>query len=743
MVYLDTETCGYHGPIITIQYSFDEGPIVIHEVWNEPVMETMSLIERIVADDVCAFNLVFDWFHICQLYTMLRLVKEKRNIPIIEEMASVQREARDGPCLKPRGALDLLLVARKGKYQSTMDRKPIYIRRVPNPIAEPLARELENRIKFRDIYFARRKKKALKWRVKETKDPEFKDLVLEFKASSALKNIVKDALGFKDVLKMEDVEIPKEFYPEEYGYAPTEGNWPEVISKHITHWQCNEKAREYAEKDVFYLKELYKFFGKPEINDTDSILAAMVGAVRWKGYKVDLEKIKELKKAAKGQAPLAPSRVKRFLHKVMDDFDIAIMGDGTDKETLKTITGWTKDDEPPCDNPDCKLPQSSLNLSSECKGSGTRHHPAAKRAYLVLDARAKKKETELYDKLLLAGRLHASFKVIGTLSTRMSGADGLNPQAIKRTKSVRDCFPFCEPPMLLCGGDFDAFEVSIADAVYSDENMTRDLKSGRSIHAVFGTFLFPGKTYEEIMASKGTRSDSMYDISKNCVFTLIYGAEAYTINTKYKIPIEIAEKAVQEFFKTYPGISRGRRIIEDKFQSMIQPGGIGTEVIWKEPDDFVASLFGFKRYFTLENRVTKALFEMARVPPKSLQGFTLKVKRRERVQTASGAVQSALYACAFSIQGANKRAAGNHVVQSSGATITKTVQRAIWDHQPIGISDWVVQPCNVHDEILCPVKEGHEEAVKETVESTIHSLRSVVPLLGMKWKKGMKSWAEK
>ena len=52
------------------------------------------------------------------------------------------------------------------------------------------------------------------------------------------------------------------------------------------------------------------------------------------------------------------------------------------------------------------------------------------------------KEIELYDKLLLAGKFHASFIVIGALSSRMAGADGLNAQGIKHTKEVRQMFPF-------------------------------------------------------------------------------------------------------------------------------------------------------------------------------------------------------------------------------------------------------------------------------------------------------------
>ena len=70
--------------------------------------------------------------------------------------------------------------------------------------------------------------------------------------------------------------------------------------------------------------------------------------------------------------------------------------------------------------------------------AGTR--PAV-RAKEILAVKFAAKEIELYDKLLLAGKFHASFIVIGALSSRMAGADGLNAQGIKHTNEVRQMFP--------------------------------------------------------------------------------------------------------------------------------------------------------------------------------------------------------------------------------------------------------------------------------------------------------------
>ena len=135
---------------------------------------------------------------------------------------------------------------------------------------------------------------------------------------------------------------------------------------------------------------------------------------------------------------------------------------------------------------------------------------------------------------------------------------------------------------------------------------------------------------------------------------------------------------------------------------MRQPAGVGSAVIWQEPAEYVESFLKFRRYFTLENTIAKALFDLARKPPAAWRKTDIKVMRRPgRIQTAGGAISSALYGAAFGIQAANMRAAANHEIQSPGGQITKAVQRRIWDLQPAGVHDLLVSPMNIHDEIMC------------------------------------------
>lgn len=824
MIYLDTETCGLCGPAVILQYAKDNGPIHIHNFWTNTVGDSLNLIKEICEDTVVGFNLAFDWFQLAKMYTMFEKFIETTGdihaVPEdhIEALADLEASARYGSCVKPKSAVDLMLVARRTKYQITMNRGDIKIRRVPTVLAGRLAKHLEEEVIFQNILFARRKDRyAPKWRIYDTKkrvgnqwvnDPSFKDVVLKFKPSVALKALAIDALGVQEdnVLLFKDVEVDHEYRPNEIAYAPfatavkdykfTKKNittkeakrihdkrwfpwrwaWPDVIQKHINHWEYYEPARTYANKDVEYTRGLFEYFGCPASGDDDSVLACMVGAVRWKGYTVDIEGLTKLKEAARAKmrsTPMAPGPVRYYLGQVLDPAEQEVLKDGTGKVILQELASWKNRECPMCS----MLGDGAVDPACDvCTGTNRYTHPVAERAQQVLDARLAKKEIELYDKLILAGRFHASFKVIGTLSSRMSGADGLNAQGIKRDTSVRKNFTFSDPGSDLVGGDFDGFEVVIAEAAYNDPDLRAALvkkalcpgclgkrekknkktgnmetckdckgegQTGQKIHGLFGMELVEGWTYEQVVQSKGEKFD-VYDLGKRGVFSQIYGGNENTLVKNLGVSLEVARRASIGFAKRFPGVGRAQQKITDMFCSMRQPGGIGTKVEWHTPADYIESLLGFRRYFTLENKVCESLFKLANDTPKEWKklGSRIKVVRRDREQTAGGALASALYSAAFQIQAANMRAAANHVIQSTGAQITKSVQRKVWDAQPQGIGPWKAQPCNVHDEILCVIDPQVKEQVAGIVRDAVESFRPKIPLIKMEWH-SMGTWADK
>ena len=778
MIFYDTETCGLHGLAVLLQWAEDDGPIHLWNIWKEPVGETMDLIEYIMDREVCGFNLAFDHFHLSKIYTIWTML-DRDDIPEenILKIALLEPSARLGPCLKPKAALDLMLYARKGPYQALMSRKAIVIRKIPTTLAMPLQATLEEKITFDDILFARRKDKyAPKWRIKDRQrqgqdDPNFKDLVLKFHPKSGLKILAEHTgVAKKTTLKFGDAGVPKHLMPKEHGWAPFalaigtpddwKFAWPDVIKAHIQFWAHNPRGREYAEDDVTYTRGLYHHWDKPEAGDVDSELACMVGAVRWRGYAVSIPEIKGLRAEAERKSLLAPKDPKRALAWItphLEEIELMALKDRegnytTKRVVLEQIADWegdTKEGHPI---------------------KGYRLHPAAVAARQVLAARFAKKEVELYDKIILAGRFHASFIVIGTLSSRMAGSDGLNPQGIKSDKTVRRCFTLADDGFTLSGGDFDAFEVTIADAVYDDAELRRtistpidcdceiiepDEKTGEmkcivcggkkrfipKIHALFAEQMYPDLSYAMIVRSKGTEHD-MYGHGKAGVFSMIYGGDHSTLVNKQGIEEEVALAAYQGFQRRFKGVAIARAKIYDAFCSMRQPGGIGSRVVWNEPQSYVESMFGFRRYFDLENQICKALFDLAQSPPKEWKDIKIKVRRRDdRIQTAAGAVMSAMFGAAFQIQAANMRAAANHEIQSPGATVTKYTQNEIWKIQPSGIHEWLVVPMNVHDEVMCPNK--CPDKVAQAVNGAVESFKDKIPLIKIEWSNRMKNWAEK
>jgi hypothetical protein len=807
LVTLDTETVGLFGMPVLLQYSIDDGPVLLYDIWREPIKKTLDLIEWICDHDVLGFNIVFDWFHISKVYTTfwkyVQLGGGLYDIPEdhINRMAEVERDAWDGPCVKPRRACDVFLHARKGPYQSLMARKDIKISRVPIDIAPLLVEELRHRIEIDDIYFSRRHN-AEQWTIYDTNVPDFKNVILKFSASSALKVLAEHVLKRKrdDILLFRDIEPDKKWRPKESGWAPfalamstpekgwrvwKKGKvkpvgkaWPGVIKHHINHWAFYQPARIYAGDDVRYTRELWQHevFGAPEPGDDDSTLACMVASVRWHGMSVDIPAMKEQRRLANESikdAPIKPSAAKEYIGASMSPAMLTTFT-STKRQILEGLDRDLK-----CD---CQLTQSlgdygdfDFEITEEPTGpcpicGGTGRHPAADRAKEVLTARKAKKEIEVYDKIIQAGRFYPSFVIIGTLSSRMAGTDGLNAQGIGSKTEIRECFGFADPGFVLTGGDFDSFEVVIADSVYDDPALRAALqtvvpcarcnvtgfieKKGKTIkcdicegkkytsqkvHALFAMELYPGDSYDDIIMSKGAPQDK-YKTGKAGFLSQMYGGDWNTLVKKNAVQPEVAQAAEHRFMNKYVGIKRARDRINDDFCSMRQPEG--THVYWNDPAESISSLFGFKRYFTLENKIVKELFTLANAIPKSWP--KTKVERQlGRTQTASGAASSSLYGAAFGIQGCNMRAAANHVIQSSGATITKTVQRKVWDLQPHGVNEWRLYGINIHDELMICVRPEWVDSVADIVNNTVESFRERVPLIKFEFQKYMKNWASK
>lgn len=850
MTPFDTETIGFHGPPVLIQYRVDS-EIRLHDVFGTKVRETMRLIEALADREWLGFNVSFDSFHLNQIYNIFRFLDQDWYPELhIDEMVKHERYAAEHAiCVKPRGVLDLMCYARRGPYQTTMDRDDVRVKRIPRVLARELCLLLDEMVPLKDLYFARNANPKRRWVIKECEDehPDLVDIVLAFNPLGKLKALVGDALGI-DVDFFDNEGLPE---VEEYGYAPYNcpGGWATHAQTFIKHWRYNQKARKYAVNDIDYLDCLHHYFsaqadGKSENdckiigreksytnllkgNDDDSILAAMIGAVRWRGFRLDLEAIKKLRtenqiiKANSKYNFNSPEVARKYLMQVLSESELAAVADehghlGTGKIVLEEIAKQTECEACECLGAGCSQCVDGLKPikveeeCGKCKGVGCRlcnggrvivnkRTAAASRANEILDFRHASKEIELYDKLLFAGRFHVDLNVIGALSGRMSGGGGLNAQGINRKKATRKCFPLADEGYVLAGGDFAGFEVVIADAVYGDPELRKDLQTKRpcmkcmkkanldddsriknretlwvpgdsepvftvpfttadgcdeckgtgwesgKIHALFGQFLFKPLTYDDLLATKGLPGEQdKYGRSKNGVFALMYGGEDHTLVTRVGVSQETAAEAYAGWVNKYQVWGAARQKIFDAFCSMKQPNGIGTAVVWDPPAEYVATMFGFKRYFTLENSICEALFSIAEEPPKAWTKIKLRVMRRDKEQTACGALRSALYGAAFGIQAGNMRAAANHTIQGTGAETTKKLQVQLWKIQPPGCSEFLVIPFQVHDEIMCPYRTPEiGKMMSSIVKSFVTDMSKYIPLIEIDWGERLETWADK
>ena len=140
----------------------------------------------------------------------------------------------------------------------------------------------------------------------------------------------------------------------------------------------------------------------------------------------------------------------------------------------------------------------------------------------------------------------------------------------------------------------------------------------QKLHALFGMAL-SGLSYAEVINSSGTDND-WYDKGKRGVFALVYGGDWNTLVQKLGVTEARAKAAYADFVKRYPGIGKARNKTFDAFCSMRQPAGIGSAVVWAEPAEYIETFLGFRRYFTLENKICKALFDLARNVPSGVAG---------------------------------------------------------------------------------------------------------------------------
>lgn len=724
MITFDTEGAGLVAPLVTVQYATDDGPIKIHEIWHSPCRTTLKLLDRLATHKggVCGFHLTHDWFHVQRTHNVLSLLDPDRP-PTIAGWCAVETKALQGPCVKPVTACDVFLHARKGPWQSLMNRDNIRIRNVPAMLAERLAAHLTQSVFLEPIYFSRREN-GYEWQVVVDEDnPDFPDVVLRFGASMGLKPLARHVTGEEcPDFPVEDSRMPDETLWDPVGSR----DWTRVMPYHVAFWHTTARARKYAADDVRLTRRVWESIGSPPPGDVDSILACQVASARWRGYATDQAAVDKLIASATIRMNAAPRAPKPVLHGLRERCSPieAIAIENTQGVTLERIGG-------------------QFNNKTGLWTGGWGEHKAVEFARAVMLARSAEKEVDGARKLK-GRRLHPDMKIIGTLSGRMAGGGGFNVTGL--SDSLKECLLLADGDLpVLDGGDAWSFEVCIAAAVYNDANLTAALKKHK-LHAMFAADVL-GMEYEEIYDDENDKpvNKPIYQQGKVATLARLYGAQDPKIASIFGVPLAQVRAGSARMEERFPGIGIARARIINDFSWLKQKEDRG-QIVWTEGKSRIDSMFGYSRSFELEKAIAKELFELGQAPPDGFKNAGHLVQRRSgRVQTAGGAAQTAIFACAFGIQGAAARAAANHEIQAAGAKITKEVQVEIWNLQPSGVHPWVVQPLNEHDSVMVPRRAGARAGsrVATAVARTVERFRPRVPLLRIDWHANVPNWRAK
>lgn len=731
MLFLDTESVGLSGPLTTIQVLKD-GNYTLFQVWKHTVQETLALIEEILADEkLVIFNAEHEAFIITKWWNVFNLIQDKTQLPDPKEVREIEENLNYSKllCLRPKSILDLYVVAKQTIMSFAVGKvkRPIEIRKVPSDAATPLKEILENYAsKLPQILFAKFKNKMPGdlWEITPHKEKGFVDFKLSFNPSLTLKSIIRFLFPGEERWSL---EIPGRYLPnDKKEFKPWNDLWPKVLSYHIKHWE-SERGQQYASNDVYDLQKLLNFLIEtklvfPDKSHVDSDLAWHVGSVRAIGFCIDNASLDELidkfQKKLSSIPATSSQKSLAWLREVLTPDKYWLVADTNTKKTLIPLTRM-KDEFP----------------------------ELAERAQELIDYRGASKRIDILMKLKEVGRYHPSFEISGTLSGRMSGRGGFNPQGIAKEKEIRSLFLLADEGYFLSGGDFSSQEITILDAVVKDEKLHNLIaKNPKIIHKFMAYCLYGCKrttenTFEWASEFKDFEpSKEQYYNAKQCVYALVYGSQIDTFTKTSKVSLEQASAGLNKFKKELPGLTAFSDKIFSDFCSMTQPNGIGTQIIWKDPVKVATSIFGFSRSYALENLICKYLFGLAANPPQSIKILKGKVVRRNKEQSIVGATQSAIYATCFAMQADNLRSAGNHYIQSPGATVTKLIQWKLLNLQPIGIDEFKIKLYNVHDELLAVNKD--KNLVTEIVQKEVALLRHVIPLLDIDWKDDVSSWGE-
>jgi DNA polymerase-1 len=198
---------------------------------------------------------------------------------------------------------------------------------------------------------------------------------------------------------------------------------------------------------------------------------------------------------------------------------------------------------------------------------------------LVLRRKQVKKQVSTYGDGYLrhvdatTGRIHASYRLIGAASGRMSCSTP-NLQNIPRDPAYRRCIRPTTAGRVLVKADYSQIELRIAAQISGDVAMRRAFQAGEDLHTT---------TARAVLGREPTKDDRQ--LAKALNFGLLYGmgAERLRSYAQHDYGVTLSEQEAvrfrERFFQTYPGLRAWHRAQHD--------GAVTTSTLSGRPRHFV------------------------------------------------------------------------------------------------------------------------------------------------------------
>lgn len=302
-------------------------------------------------------------------------------------------------------------------------------------------------------------------------------------------------------------------------------------------------------------------------------------------YSVELERIDKALKPWVAN-PRSPQQVKATL---LECFGIKTAS--TDEETLRHLQAYG-----------AKMINPELAVDQELEGIDAINGDLQQFLDLMLESRRTQKLYGTYikgtRKRLHQDRVYPTLLLHGTTTGRLACRNP-NLQNVPRESSIRRIFVPDEGNVFI-QGDYKAAELRVIATEARDPYLRSVFEEGRDLHSeVAERFHGPGFTKEQRVRAKAV------------VFGLSYGRGAFSIAQEYGIPVQQAQRYIDQFFQMMPATAQWREQIVHSVLKENQP---------------LQTAFGRKRRFWLITKENKHDIEkeaLAQIPQSTASDITL------------------------------------------------------------------------------------------------------------------------